>query len=179
MKYAILLVVLVTIRKQMCFSQCDIFAPMNTSINKKNWFYWYVYTQNAFRVLSLCAFSMVHLVIRVLFIVHQISRSWSKAFLTSLSFHLKMFLVIYSIGSRTFLVIPAKWVKNHEKVMEKSMNYSINTNQVHRCFFTNNIDENGQTDAEPNFHAQMANEVLLDGECCFLGLLVKFFGELL
>lgn len=88
-----------------------------------------------------------------------------------------MFLVIYSIGSQNFLVVPVKWVKNHRKVMEKSMNYSINTYQVHRCFFSNNIDENGQTDVEPNFHAQIANEVLLEGECCFLGLLVKFFGE--
>lgn len=90
-----------------------------------------------------------------------------------------MFLVVYSIRSRNFLVLPAKWVKNHEKVMEKSMNYSINTNQVHRCFFSNNIDENGLTDIQPNFQAQLAHEVLLNGDSCFLGLLVKFFGEFL
>lgn len=61
--------------------------------------------------------------------------------------------------------------------MEKSMNYSINSNQVHRCFFSNNIDDNGKTEVYPNFHAQMADEVQLDEDYCFNGILVKYFSE--
>lgn len=81
-----------------------------------------------------------------------------------------MFFVIYFVGGRNFLVVPAKWIKNYRQVMEKSMNYSINSNQLHRCFFSN------ESNSEPNFHGPIAH-VALHGDCCFYGLLVKFFGE--
>lgn len=61
--------------------------------------------------------------------------------------------------------------------MEKSVNYSINSNQVHRCFFSNNINENGESDVVPNFHAQIANEIVEGENFCFFGLLVKYFGK--
>lgn len=88
-----------------------------------------------------------------------------------------MFFVTYFIQARNFVVIPAKWLKDSGIIMEKCVNYSINTIQTHRCFYSVNIAENGETNQQPNFHARIENEIPLNGECCFYGCIVKFFSE--
>lgn len=88
-----------------------------------------------------------------------------------------MFFVVYSIRERKFLVVPVKWVKNHQKVFEKSVNYSINSNQIHRCFFSNNINENGETGLLSDFRAPIANDEFSYDHFCFYGLLVTYFGK--
>lgn len=85
-----------------------------------------------------------------------------------------MYFIIYIIGAREHVIIPVHWVNNYKTVIEKSMKYSINSNQTHLCYYSTNIDENDQTDEQPNFHLAVAQAVPVDGECCFHALLVHF-----
>lgn len=86
-----------------------------------------------------------------------------------------MFFDVYFFRAQKFLVIPVKWVKNYQIVVQKFMNYSVNTTQTHRCYFSENLNENGETERDPDFCAPIADDIPANGDCCFFACVVKYF----
>lgn len=85
-----------------------------------------------------------------------------------------MFFVVYAIGAREHIIIPIHWVNNYKVVIEKSVKYSINTNQKHLCFHTPIKDMNVEAKIQPNFHLPV-QFTTINRECCFHGMIVSFF----
>lgn len=93
-----------------------------------------------------------------------------------------MFLVVYLPRFAEHIVIPEKWLFDHKKQTEKFLNYGINANQLHVCFWTNDPsarDQNGMIleNFEPNFNASFKCTFPSDG--CYLCQVVKAKGMFL
>lgn len=86
-----------------------------------------------------------------------------------------MFFVIYVIDARTHIVIPIKWVKDCDIIVQKAMNYSLNSNQIHRCYYSTNINQNGETTQVADFTKPLNDALPVNGDCCFLGKMKKYF----
>lgn len=85
------------------------------------------------------------------------------------------YFVVYATGAKKHVVIPENWVFEHEIMIEKFVNYSINRNQNHLCFWSNETNENDEPYGEPNFNATRSH--MFDGEICFYGKLVKYYSK--
>lgn len=52
-----------------------------------------------------------------------------------------MFYVVYLIDARVYLVIPINWLRDGSaRVLEKFVDYGLNPNQKHICFWSPNIE---------------------------------------
>lgn len=61
-----------------------------------------------------------------------------------------LFYVVYLVDADDFIVIPCTWIRDDARMLEKFVNYGLNTAQTHLCFWSTNADaitQNGQ----PNF----------------------------
>lgn len=63
------------------------------------------------------------------------------------------YFVVYAIRGKKHVVIPENWVFEHEIMIEKFVNYSINRNQKHLCYWSNKKNEKDEPHGEPNFIA--------------------------
>lgn len=88
-----------------------------------------------------------------------------------------MYFVVYFIAIKQYTIIPKNWVRNGDEMIEKFINYSINRNQEHLCFWSSQKDENDEPRGEPNFEAEISDTILQNGEMCFKGKLKKFFSK--
>lgn len=90
-----------------------------------------------------------------------------------------MFYVIYLPNARRNVVIPNKWIFNHEKQMNKDMFHGINPNQTVLCYFSPNAyNGNGEPnpDFPPNF-AMPADVTDFPNEGCFKAKIKTFRGK--
>lgn len=52
-----------------------------------------------------------------------------------------MFYVVYLIDARVYLVIPINWLRDGStRILEKFVDYGLNSNQKHICFWSPNIE---------------------------------------
>lgn len=91
-----------------------------------------------------------------------------------------MFFIVHFDSIKTNVIIPPNWIKGINDQMEKFINYGINCNQLHRCFFTldeSAYDENGcpKLNYKPNFDMPLRND--LNGDGCFYGKIRKYKGK--
>ncbi|XP_031630860.1 uncharacterized protein LOC116345565 [Contarinia nasturtii] len=66
-----------------------------------------------------------------------------------------MFYVVYLINPRLNVIVPQKWILNHEKQLEKDMFFGVNSNQVVLCYYSSDAyNHQGEPDTEilPNFN---------------------------
>lgn len=90
-----------------------------------------------------------------------------------------MFLVVFLPRVGGFTVIPENWLHDSKNQAEKFLNYGINSNQLHVCFYTDNLnarDEYGiiLQNFEPNFAASFGN--IFPAEGCYLCQVIKAKG---
>lgn len=89
-----------------------------------------------------------------------------------------MYFVVYFVNAKKYLVIPKYWVFDHGVALEKFINYSLNSNQKHMCYFANDVDQDSMLWHEPNFDAPFVNEFPFHGEeGRFIGLMKRFFSK--
>lgn len=89
-----------------------------------------------------------------------------------------MFFVVRLADANKHHIFPKEWIRDSEIFLEKFVNYSINRNQTHLCFWSSkkNIFDEPDGDYEPDFGAPLAvNFPDNNAECCFKGKLVKCF----
>lgn len=75
-----------------------------------------------------------------------------------------MYFVVYFIEANKYLVIPKRWVFDHKIALQKFVNYSLNSNQIHMCYFANDVDKNHLIQHVPNFEAPFVHEFPFGGE---------------
>lgn len=98
-----------------------------------------------------------------------------------------MFFVAFLLNPEVNVVVPVEWVYKIGEQWRKFINRGLNTNQVHRVFYTENPSAymndqaSNQVDGEP-----IANYENLDfgldadtfpDEGCYKGNLIKYFGK--
>lgn len=93
----------------------------------------------------------------------------------------KMFVVIYLISPKIYVVVPEKFV--HDLVQSKLKNYGANKNQNYLIFWSENaLNDERIPDSlfQPNFHLPLSDVYPPpESEACYIGRLKKFFGEYL
>lgn len=83
----------------------------------------------------------------------------------------KMFYVVYLIESKRNVILPVHWVDGNQNQLEKFINYGVNNNQKHRCYFNNNRN---LFDIQPNFDDFPVGNSHFPDEGCYIGKIVKF-----
>lgn len=80
------------------------------------------------------------------------------------------FIVVYLIRAQRFLVIHKNWVQ--DLLNAKLKNNGRNANQNFLIFWSAN-DSVANFNVQPNFNAPLSSH-----EICYLGRIIKFFGEI-
>lgn len=96
-----------------------------------------------------------------------------------------MYFVIFLIDAKQFTVVPKKWLQNVDILWERLVNYGINKNKVHICYYSTQENAqiaNGEPDPTfaPNFNA-LRSDRFPCVEGTFLCRIVKYtckFGEI-
>lgn len=96
---------------------------------------------------------------------------------------MRLYYVAFLLDAGKNIVIPCTWMRNAEKIVEKFVNYGLNTNQTHLCFWSIHADAKTQDgkpnfDYQPNFDSQIKTEFPCD-EGVFRCRVVKFTSEYL
>lgn len=89
-----------------------------------------------------------------------------------------MFFVVRLIDANKHCVFPEQWIRDSRIFLEKFVNYSINSNQTHLCFWSSIKNVFGEPDGcyDPDFAAPVVvNFPEDDADCCFKGKLLKYF----
>lgn len=76
------------------------------------------------------------------------------------------YYVVFLLEQRKHVVVPAIWIKDIQKHVEKFLNNSLNRSQKFLCFYR---PDDGRPDANaaPDF----------ESEYCFIGQLKRYFGK--
>lgn len=87
------------------------------------------------------------------------------------------FVVVYLLRAKKFIVIRKNWVQ--DLMNAKLMNNGRNSNQNFLIFWSAN-ENVANFNVQPNFDAPLSSryEETVD-EICYLGRIIKFFGELI
>lgn len=85
-----------------------------------------------------------------------------------------MFFVVYFCSAKKHVILPVFWVKDHELMIEKFINLSLNKNQEHLCFWSNKQNAQGEPHGVANFNAPLANDFSSTNDVCFMGKLVRY-----
>lgn len=90
-----------------------------------------------------------------------------------------MFYVVYLQNPQVNVVIPIEWVHQHEIQWQKFVNFGLNTNQMHRVFYTEDpraYNENGEP--QPHYDTNFDEEAeFFPDEGFYKARMVKFFGK--
>lgn len=87
-----------------------------------------------------------------------------------------MFFVVNFTAAKQNIVVPAIFVHEMDKVFQKFMNYSCNSNQSILFYYPLNGYENA-VDLVPNFQAEISNQIEEQKEFCFIGKILKYFSK--
>lgn len=92
-----------------------------------------------------------------------------------------MFFVVFLPVLKRNVVLPAAWIEKIDDHLEKFMNYSVNSSQSFRCYYTTNelaFDNEGRPkeDISPDFSLDLITKIELndDFDGCFTGKIKKF-----
>lgn len=89
-----------------------------------------------------------------------------------------MYFVVYFVKAKKHLVIPKHWVFEHETALEKFINYSLNSNQSHMCYFANDVDQTSLLWHTPDFEAPFVDEFPFHGkEGRSVGQMKRYFSK--
>lgn len=98
-----------------------------------------------------------------------------------------MFFVVFLTNIEVNVVVPIEWVYNLNDQWQKFINSGLNSNQLHRVFYTENScaymnnQASNQADGEPIPNYENLDFTLnadsFPDEGCYCGKLIKFFGK--
>lgn len=87
----------------------------------------------------------------------------------------KMFFVVYFVAVKKLLVVPKNWIYDSDKVIEKFMNYALNSNQIHLCYYNKNVEINGEIQPA-NFNCSIRTGFQFD-DGLFEAKIYRYFRE--
>lgn len=92
-----------------------------------------------------------------------------------------MYYVVFFVDLTKNFIVPKQWIKDIKLHKEKFYNFSLNSNQIFTCYYTNNedaFDADGlpKSDFPPNFAAPMRNDFDDDDDNEISGLYRIQFG---
>lgn len=92
-----------------------------------------------------------------------------------------MYYVVYLLDADEHIVTPCTWIRDAKKMLKKFVNYGLNSNQTHLCFWSEHADAKTQdgrpnVDYQPNFDLQLRNEFPCD-EGVYRCHVIKFTSE--